>query len=263
MKISSLILMPIFFISSSLCNANEMISSQEIVSEMPNVEIKVFDPKMETDEIILKLLGEKDPGHTKYYLEFKGFPIEKEIIFTMKRLVGGDSEKVCYREINRFRMCSHGRLVFNEEIWIPYFTLSSRGFLPGEKIYCRFQTEDNEFDYEVAFIPNKMITYNKSKTISVEAELVSYVLTMYSIKIKGLKEGEEYLVRSKSEDEIIESRCKFSEPTSHNLMPGVSGISGGVCQFQVITKSKDFIKLSLPWGMVFAEYLKGDKIYCP
>lgn len=200
-------------------------------------------------------------GHSKSLLLFKKFPAEQDIIFSIKRLVRADVDH--YKEQCRLYCQKDGSLFLNGNQTASYFCIESRGFLPGERIYCRFQTKSGNPTQEISFIPNQMIASNPSKKITLEAELITIDPTMYAIKLAGMKNGESFKFRSISGHEVIEKTINYQSGNSFNILPGVLGLDGGLEELQILTESNETIILHLPWGNELLNYLKGNKIYSP
>lgn len=225
-----------------MCLFQASLGSLQLTEELPHIEAKQF-----FDE-------EKDPGHPKTILHMHGFPANQEIHILEKRLAQTKKDEY-EREITHF--ISTGRP--DEDI----FGISSRGYLPGEKVSFLFKTTGEGFQYEFSLIPNPIEVRNKAGEVVLEAQLMVISPTLYSVKLHRLNENEHLKMISKSGKEVIKNDLVYREKDAFAIMPGVVDKKGGVCRVEFSRQSGEKIKVKLPWGIQFLEYLKGKKIYKP
>lgn len=219
---------------------------------------------------------EKDPfrkemlrvsrGCPVYYFSFHNWPSNQEIVVSKKNLIDNlfeNLEKSTYIPQGKFIIREDGSIDDNGKVGLPYFYFSSYGFAPGERVHILFRTSDEKFKEELTWIPIPIIAQNKEGTITLEAELVIAVpTTLYTISIKGLKQGKHFKFQSTSGDETLNHMLTYPEGSAITFSPGVIGLKGGTSTVS-ITPSKEVLTISLPWGLEIAEYISGKKIYKP
>lgn len=220
-----------------------------------HIEIKQYSP----EEIIEDDSPTEHSGHFVTNLLFHDFPKNKEIILSVRRLVAKNPE--AFEEQERFTISDENYIVINNQRAEKYRFLS-KTFLPGERIHCRFTTIDGKFCYETSFIPHPIKVSNKSKSITLDGELIVLAPTTYIFNLKGVKEGDTLTLYLSSYDKSEKLNIKFSGQ-GIMVMPGVENKKGGLCKVGLETASKDHIFFKLPWGINLIEYLADDLVYTP
>lgn len=245
----------IFFITWNLLYSNERDTHAAIDRVFLSSVEATFHPDSE-----IRFYAEQDPGHPKSFLFIKGFPINKKINYMIKRSRLKDQPS---KNIIEFFVNEQGEIVLEigSEHTFPFFCVSSRGFLPGERISCHFTTEDGNFEKELDFIPNPIIAKNKSGTVFVEAELITPFPAFYQFTFVGFQEDEVILYRSVSGPEQIEKTIKLTKENMIVGSPDVLDQHEGVGTSAFIRKTGEKLKLKLPWGIELFRYLRGEKIY--
>lgn len=244
--------------------SNSRIIFQDTNPGAPRLELRLFDPEDISVEPALGKLAKISPGYPMYYFRFQDFPIETDIFVSLRNLTTDMTKyegKPTYVTRGKFQVRADGSIRNGETDRQNFFWFSSFGYLPGERVYCRFHTADGKLNKEISWILIPMIAYNNAKTVSIEGELLAIHPTIYDLRIKGLKEGEMFLFQSISGNEIIEHPVKFIQNLSISHMPGIVSISGGMNNITIISKTNGTITLRLPWGTMLPEYLVGKRIY--
>lgn len=185
-----------------------------------------------------------DPGFGKYALRFAGAPKNAAITVSLERL--GASGKAAER-----RSSSFGDI---------HFVVSSRGYLPGEKITVTMSSKDGLFKEDYSFIPFPIVKSSKNKKLTVEASLISLPpATFYQFKFSGFKENEAIHFHSESEGEIVKNSFNFSKSTPFMFGPETLSKKGGHAQIVFKNSQGELVEMQLPWGEQLTEYRLGKK----
>lgn len=210
----------------------------------------------------IRSYADEDIGYPKTFLFIKNFPINKKITSTVKRLVQDDQRytKICEFYINEQReiiSTSDPREICH------CFCTPSRSFLPGERIFCRFSTEEKDFEIETSFIPHPIRVQNKTGTVIIEAELIAFFPALYRFTFTGFQENEVIKSESISGAEKLKGSFKISKDLIVTLSPDVKGKKGGICKKIFTRASGEQIQVNLPWGVELSGYVEGNKLYKP
>lgn len=252
--------------SLSYATDDKIVSTQDASLKIPRIELHHFHDEDVNLDPELKELLTVTPKHEKYYFRFYDCPINQEITVYLRHISNDqvkNNGQPLYEQKSKFSIHEDGNVIVNGDKYPAYFWFTSIGYLPGERIYCRFQTADGTIIQEINWIPIPMIAKDKNRTIIFEAELINVHPILYNLSLKGLQDGEEYTVCSRSENEVVKGFLKYPEGSSQAYCPGVSGVKGGVSEITITTKSNKVLKLHLPWGKNLIGYLLGEKIYKP
>ena len=134
--------------------------------------------------------------------------------------------------------------------------VSALGFIPGVPVSFTFKNSRNSINEKIVLVPNRIFAKSSKDNAMVEAKLTVVNPAGYLIALEGFTEGEEILMRSVSYDEVIEHKFQFDKPISLMLTPGVLGKEGGIGRVTFVRSSGESLKLDLPWGLKWIEYLK-------
>lgn len=210
----------------------------------------------------LKTLLARDPKHNKILFNLEGFPKNQEIIFEVKRLASENPQ--AYEPKVSFSIQDDGSmLIADTDHAMQTFVFSSRGFLPGERVVCRFRTADGSVSQEISGTPTPAVIRNKDHDVVLEAELVSFEPTVYRISLPTMEESEQYDLKSTSIGEIRKAKPKFTKKTPLHYSPAASKSKGGDSLFEIRRKSGEVYSIQLPWGTALQGYLHADKVYAP
>lgn len=201
----------------------------------------------------IKHSSQFDPGYDKTFLYLNNFPINRKITYSYKRSLNDCS----YIRRGEFIIVENKRIysTTDSEDQGNFLCISSRGFLPSERISCRFKAE-NDFKKEISFIPNPNVVKSPSGTVSVEAELYCFNPAFYVFKFVGFEEDEIIKFTSISGTEKISASFKLSEYPKITNSPGVLNEQGGVGKVTFTRKSGEKVELKLPWGTELHSYLE-------
>lgn len=211
----------------------------------------------------LKPLAGQEPEYNKILFKLDGYPKHKEIILEIRRLASLDPK--AYEPKVSFTIQDDGSmLISNSNQELKTIISSSRGFLPGERVFYRFRTADGSADKEISGTPTPAIVKTKDDKVAIKAELVSVNPTVYKIDIPVLNDDEEYELKSTSLGEITRAKPKYSKNQPIHFAPaGKNTGKGGEATFEISRKSGDVYTIILPWGSALEAYLQGLKAYSP
>lgn len=232
-------------------------STGHAVDSSSRIVIKNFDPNLAQYDPYLRRFITEDIAHHKYFLKLIGFPRERTLHLYVKRLVQEGEEWVCKLELY---IRKDGILLNFDHPIGPYFYLSSRNFLPGERVHLRFETLEKDFIRETSFIPHPMVIKNMSNQKVMEAELKVLKPCLYAIQLHEFAPNElvKFESQSGNEKNVIEGAA-----SSTFYSPDVEGDEGGFGYFTVTRKNGEAFKMRFPWGTRLLDYLEGGKIYMP
>lgn len=219
--------------------------------------IKNFDPNLAQYDPYLRRFLTEDIAHPKYFLKLIGFPRERTLHLYIKRLVQEGEDWICKLELS----IRKDGMLLNYDLPIgPYFYLSSRNFLPGERVHLRFETLEKDFIREVSFVPQPMVIKNTSNEKVMEAELKTLKPCLYAIQLHKFDKGELVTFESQSGNEknAIEGTA-----SSTFYSPDIEGEEGGIGAFTVARKNGEKFSMRFPWGDRLLDYLEGGKVYVP
>jgi hypothetical protein len=244
----------IFFLLLKVNGLANNAETSDTTEPTPHVDVLSFSAKSGTPpEFRLRELPDPDPKHNKMALRFHGFPVDKDIIFSMLRLVQSDLNT--FEKKGTIRIKADGMVVFND-MEVSTIFLTSRGFLPGEKVYYRFHTADDSFQHEISMIPNPLKCTSKSGRVSMEAELMDPAPALYHIQFTGIDENEECTITSFSKNEKIKHTSMISRRMGMLYSPDVRGEKGGLSKLIIQRRTGERLELRLPWGDRLFAYLE-------
>lgn len=212
----------------------------------------------------LQYLNAKNPGFNKILFKLDGYPVQKEIIFEIRRPLSPKPD--LYQQVASFTIQEDGSYLLPDNERVPFIVGSSRGFLPGERIIFRFRTADGSIDKQISGIPSPAIFRDKKGNIALRAEILSEDPTVYILDLLEMKDGDEYELKTVSLGETVTSKGKYyrSKPLHYSPAPDASG-KGGTSLLQVIPRSGDskgeVYTMRLPWGTALEVYQLGGKTY--
>jgi len=226
--------------------------------DSPQIKIVDFTPDLVEADPYIQIENSLDPGYRKYFLEFHGFPTDREIIISIRRIISKDREK--WYPVEKICIRNTGMIMINGSPSGHLFLLSGRGFLPGERIQLRFATAEGDFSQESSLIPNPLLVKNKAETIVMEAELIEVDPALYSVTFPGLPQREQLTVHA-----VFNNMC--TAPYKHqasevlSFSPNAEGRTGGESELIITRKQGQRFRMSLPWGTRFYHYIEKNKFY--
>jgi hypothetical protein len=197
-----------------------------------------------------------DPGAHKILIRFPNLPDVETFVFRLERPA---IQENTFKYIFKNDLINTGEQLGEK---VPTATLSSRSFLPGEKIKYIVEEKTDKIgkakfkSKPLELTPNPLIVQSKDGA-TIKANLGIYDPTCYWINFSGFKEREQIEFVSSSSGESGRSLIRFDKPITMNYMPGVVGKNGGFAQIKIIRSNGEELKLDLPWGSELNFYLKG------
>ncbi len=207
----------------------------------------------------LKHLNNQDPEFNKLILSLKDYPKNKEIIFEVKRLAGNTGDK--YVQIAKFIIQDDGSYLTSTEPKqrLDSFISTSKGFLPGERVFYRFRTADGTVDKEISGVPSPAIFRDNDGRIALRAELIQTSPTLYEIKLPTMNEGEVYKLKSTSVGTTVTAEPTYTASKPIHYAPTAGKGKGGQGILEIKRKSGEIYYLTLPWGTALTPCLQGKK----
>lgn len=239
------------------------VSQNAVKSDEPKIKAQYYSAETVQALPRLKPLATQEPEYNKIIFKLEGYPKNKEIFLEVKRLASIDPK--AYEAKVSFVIQEDGSMLLkNSDQQLKALISSSRGFLPGERVFYRFRTSDGTVDKEISGVPAPAITKTKDQQTAIKAELLSVTPTVYSIDLPLLKEGEEYTLKSSSLGVITNAKPKYSSKQPFRYLPaGENKSNGGESILEITRKSGETYKITLPWGSSLDGYLKGNKTFSP
>lgn len=172
--------------------------------------------------------------------QLNNFPQRDKIIFSIFRPLTEKQQILSSFILDDQEITNIGQ---TQEECIP---LSKIDFFRGERVIFCFQTNDKVL-VELSMIPCPMKARNETGDIEISAELTHHDDTIYRVRLTGINDGENFILYSRSADEVIRTRGKFSNINPMIFLPHVIGKKGGTCTvtFKIIGQE---ISIDLPWG---------------
>lgn len=141
-------------------------------------------------------------------------------------------------------------------------TLSSAGYLPGERIEIRILDKYENKLSSVAFIPFPIRKKFKDGTAKISFECTSLENSMYRVYYTGFEEDEVVTMESQSGfEKMPPQELTINEKNGYGYSNAVVGMNGGISKFTVTRKNGDKVVFRLPWGSKFLPYMKGNLSY--
>lgn len=201
-----------------------------------------------------QMLHQFDPGHHKTIIRIHGLPnYENYILQKETPLFGAIEEKECPAQA--FMVLKNA---LKEDL--PLICMSSRGFLPGERIILTLTTQDKtSISEKVEFIPHPIVLEAPKGGAKIKAELVNLRPAYYAIQLEGFNTSEKIHLKSLSSGEEMNNDFFYTKELGFSYSPDVIGKEGGVCDLTLTRQNGEKFRLHLPWGEEFLGYSKGDK----
>lgn len=255
------------FIPLNLCSVTLIASedvttnqTQAISNNEPIVKVNFYNAEEIHASQALMAIKPFEPGQNKVVFELQNYPRNQEIIWEIKRLSGDDPET--FQPYKTFTIQDDGSYLTSDQQKLKTLSISSKGFLPGERAIFRFRTNNGSVHKEINGFPNPAIFKDKKGTIGLRAELVHLSPTVYIIDMPTLEEGEQYDIKTVIIGETANAQAKYSRQAPFHFSPSVKGKGkGGDSYFEVQRKSGEIYFLKLPWGTALDSYSNARKIY--
>jgi len=220
----------------------------------PTIEAHFFPSDAVHEIPKLQQFEAEDPGFNKVAFKLKGFPSNQQIVLEIKVLT---TKNDTYHPLLTFSILDDGSYFVGSKRMQKYIVSSSKGFLPGERVYYRFRTADGSVSKETSGIPNPAVFRDKEGNVALRAEILSTQPTVYAIDLPTMGEGEEFNLKTVSMGQITTGKPKYSSKTPFHFSPGGKG-KGGMSTLEVRRKNGELYFLKLPWGTALDPYRNGQ-----
>jgi len=195
-----------------------------------------------------------DSGQHKTIIRILELPKAEAYVFKWERPLV--AKKAQCKEIPKNLFSEVAALLGEEN---PAFLLSSKGFLPGEKITFSLETQGGTvIGQPLEFFPQPLIQENRSGESKLIAELSSLSPSTYEITFEGIPSFETLIMSSFSSGEKLVNTFQYRQGSCIGLMPGVVGKEGGSCKLSIQRQKGEKFQLDLPWGDDLLKHLGGE-----
>lgn len=201
--------------------------------------------------------------HLGYIISLNNLP-DDELTLVIERplMVYGFAGCPPDQAVRKIPMTKEQLVIQQKDLAFPrplVMTLSSAGYVPGERIEIRILDKyDNELS-QVAFIPSPLRARFNGGKAKVSFECISLESSMYKISYSGFEKHEVVSVDSQSGFESIPTfPLEINENALTMFSNAVIGMNGGISQYTVTRKNGDKVTLKLPWGNKLIPYLRGE-----
>lgn len=198
-------------------------------------------------------LYQTDPGFTKWCVLFHDIPGNPPYNFQQKRL----SQSLPDRYYPCPGPSSENIMESKNCNMATGIMVSSRGYLPGEKIVIRLSAKDAY--REAVFYPRPLLLKKKSGELLAKGTLLCAEpgFTSYDLDVCGIEKHEKYKMVSHSGDETLSH--DLQGPMRIGLAPEVVGLLKGIAKMQIQLEDGTSYDIELPWGYELLEYKQGKK----
>ncbi len=192
-----------------------------------------------------------DAGYHKTLLRLHDLPEGEAFVFVMHRPCLDVTQRL---PVLRETLTSNAQKMGVTE---PFFVISSRGFLPGEKIEMRVENMKGEsISPLIEFFPEPLMVSSQVDTGQITAEFIGR--DSYALHLKGFTEGEVYTFDSRSFGERMRYQCTYAESEGQTYSPSVMGYQGGIAELVIVRKNGEQLRMMFPWGNKLSPILKGN-----
>jgi len=196
-----------------------------------------------------------DPGQHKTIIRISHLPNAESYILRWERPLLIQKEH--FQKYSREMLLRNGDFLGENGAIIA---ISSRGFLPGEKVNLSLETEDGKMlSQKIDLFPHPLVLEIRGGQSKFKGELTCMNPTRYEILLEGIQTYEKLKIISDSSGEHLENDLYYTQGSCIALMPGVIGKEGGFCDLSITRQKGDKFELKLPWGKELLKYLEGEK----
>jgi hypothetical protein len=197
-------------------------------------------------------LYQADPGFTKWCILFHDIPGDPPYSFQQKRLLQPNR--------NQYYPCGYAEenILASKNCNMPApLMVSSRGYLPGEKITIRLSGKDAH--KEIIFYPRPLLLKDKTGRVLAKVALLSAIpgQTHYDLDLSGIGKEEKYTLISHSGGEILSHN--YQGPIKLGISPEVVGKRSGFANIILRMEDGTEYNTKLPWGNELLECKAGNK----
>jgi hypothetical protein len=228
-------------------------------SKQPRIRARFFSAEAVHAFSKLQHLRSEDAEFNKILFKFDNFPANQEIILEIKRQAGPNADK--YFPLFNFSLLDDGTILMQDQQRLNALIMSSKGFLPGERVFFRARTTDWSVSKEISGILVPAIFRDDQGKIAIKAELFSVSPTVYAIDLPQMTDGEEYQLKSQSIGATVKAKPKYNKAKPFHYSPETGKNRGGDSILEIRRKSGELYVIKLPWGAALDPYLNGQKTY--
>lgn len=200
------------------------------------------------------ILGSGDPTHHKTVIRMVKHPNDNEFVFEFSRPLLGEKKEINATLEN---LVNNGRRIGEK---LPMLFLSSKGFLPGEKVNLVVSTKNGAIKSKaIPFFPQPLIQEDKNDRAKMTAELATLSPTQYIVYLEGFRYNEKLRFVSYSLGEKVTSELRYKGKTPLWYAPEVIGKSGAISRALIGRENGNRITLNMPWGNALLKHNKGEE----
>ncbi|KAF3363031.1 hypothetical protein PHSC3_000367 [Chlamydiales bacterium STE3] len=223
-----------------------------------SIEVHPFKEEVVDSDVYIRPFKDTEIEFPRYLLQFHDFPKDEEISVLIQRVA---QEREQWVHMYRFSIRPSGMLM-DQGVPIGFMLcLSARGFIPGERVNFRFET-DRGFQKEISFIPYPLVFKSRMGMTLIKAELLSIDPTFFRLEFPGLKRGEMVVISSLSQGRT-QGPFKHDGSTPFIFSPDVPNCNGGTGMLTVAKRTTKHFKMELPWGAALLKHYGSPKFFHP
>lgn len=227
----------------AMSNVQHSISSV-CPKEMKNSQYNLHFPSTEREQLIHKIF-------------LKPFPENGTVKIKMKRPILGITSYIDAGMFDAKKLISDSKLFGSNE---PFVILTSRGFLPGERISVLVEADNDYVSNEITLIPfpisSKYVTEKRKVSVELEGILP---FTNYKLTFMGWQKEDIVELFSKSGGETSSLKFPMKLGDSFYYSPDLINGKGGKANVTLgLPLTDQRATFLLPWGSDLLPYLKGE-----
>lgn len=198
-----------------------------------------------------------DKGHYKYVINVNKINPSQNYSLKLKRPAVFKDEVTTVATFPGAAVIEQSKMMRRK---YPFLLMSSRGFLPGEKIDYFLESEDGKDKLQITFTPNPIVRKSEIDHATVSASLKSANPAIYFITLENFDPGEKIRYVSDFGSERLVMPIEYKEKMAVMHMPEVIGLNEGTNIVSFERTNGEILRLSLPWGALLQSTLKGDQL---
>jgi hypothetical protein len=133
--------------------------------------------------------------------------------------------------------------------------ICSCGYLPGEPVKYSLKSPDGKTRESITLIPYPIFAQSKRDGAKIEAKIVGYKTSTYTIAFSGFQAEEDLLIESVSHHEKTKFPLKVNESVVIGYNPEVINKFGGLARFKVVRASGEILAIEIPWKLELLRYV--------
>ncbi len=201
------------------------------------------------------ILDNFDSGCHKSIIRVHDYPYGKEFVMRWSRSLFKKKRDV-RRRLTLTQLFENAEKM---EQKTPLIVMSSRGFLPGEKITFFLVTPDGYVKSEkMNFTPHPLIVRDRNNRATVIAELESIIPTIYNVRFENFEINERLKFAGISGDTQVSDWVTFKTGFFVKYIPEIPNSKGGTAIVSVERSNGEEMLLPVIWGEAIIPHLKGE-----